>query len=393
MKTFIIVGLICVSLISCSEKKEKTEQTVSENVKNEPKSVWYDGETPFVFDEKTDYPETKIRLSELADLSYIPLGINDETILRLRGTCEGNEFFMTEDKIYLQEEESVLYIFKKDGTPIKSINRQGGGPEDYAYISSYAVDTLRSEIFIQDVPRKRTCVYDLDGNFKRTFPNLAKEIVILNDSLLLNFFQYNPKGPRYSVIRKIDGSMVKACPIRFNVKLPHDSWGRLSYGSLIKSPQGVFLSNLGNDTVFEIKKDLKIIPRIIDKSDYGTNFAQAHPTIETGRYLMFYILRCHTYKPLVKQRFYVYDKKKRQIYKMIDYPDNNYWTLMDDYPHVQNWETTQHSNIAIRSRLASSLFEAEGKHGDAQLKEIIKTLDEDANPVLQVMTFHDVDHF
>lgn len=391
MKTLLSLLAICLLLSGCLNKKNT--QTSPETKAQEvlPEQAWYDGEIPFIFDEKEAYPETKIRLSELAEPSYIPLGINDDAILQLRGTCNGNEYFLTSDFVYLQEGQSQLYIFKKDGTPIKKISRQGGGPEEYAHISSYAVDTLKNELFIQDVHRKRTLVYDTDGNFKRTFPNLAKEIVLLNDSLLLNFFQYNPKGPRYSVTRKNDGSTVKELSIRFNTKLPHDSWGRLAYGSLIKSPNGSFLSNLGNDTVFEIRKELNILPRIIDKSDYGTNFAQAHPTIETGRYLMFYILRSHNYKPAVEQRFYIYDKKETQIYKMIDYTDNSYWTLMDDYPHIQNWETTQNSHIAIRPRLASSLFDAKGEHGDEQLKAIIDTLDEDANPVLQVMTFHNVE--
>lgn len=90
-----------------------------------------------------------------------------------------------------------------------------------------AVDTLRKEIFVQDANLKKGCtyVYDLEGNFKRTFLNKAKEITILNDSLLLNYFRYNPGGPRYSVVRKEDGSTVKKLPIRFPTQLPHDSHG------------------------------------------------------------------------------------------------------------------------------------------------------------------------
>lgn len=392
MKTLLPFLLICMLFSGCSDKKKaQTTATVHPEQDVKEKQVWYDGETPFIFNEKENYPETNIKLSELSTPSYIPLGINDNTVLRQRGTCEGNEYFIASDFIYLQEEQAEIYIFKKDGTPVRKIKHQGGGPEEYRYISSYVVDTLHQELFIQDTHRKRTQVYDLEGKYKRTFPNLAKEIVLLNDSLLLNFFRYNPKGPRYSVTRKSDGSTVVRLPIRFNTSLPHDSWGRLAYGSLIKSPNGAFLSNLGNDTVFEIRKDLEIRPRIIDTSDYGTNFAQAHPTIETGRYLMFYILRSHNYKPAVKQRFYIYDKKEKQIYKMADFPGNDYWSLLDDYPHIQNWETTQNHNIAIRPRQAYALFEAEGKHGDETLKTIIDKLDEDANPVLQVMTFHDVD--
>lgn len=67
------------------------------------------------------------------------------------------------------------------------------------------------------------------------------------------------------------------------------------------------------------------------------------------------------------------------------------FNVKDDYPHISNWTTTQNSHVAVRTRMVYALMEAEGKHGDNELKRLIETLDEDANPVLQVMIFHDVD--
>lgn len=399
MKTFPLLFFTFSLTICCSGAKkesrtEDTEKERSERVTLPAAPVWYEGEKPIYFNVEENYPETNIRLSDLSDALYIPLETNDTTLLRQRGTCEGNEYLLTNDFIYAQEEQTAIYIFKKDGSLVRKIDHRGGGPGEYSYISSYAVDTLRNEIFVQDANLKKGCtyVYDLEGNFKRTFPNKAKEIVILNDSLLLNYFRYNPGGPRYSVIRKKDGSTVKKLPIRFPTQLPHDSHGRLAYGSLIKSPKGAFMANLGNDTIFEIRQqDLQVVPRIIDQSQYPTTFAQIHPTIESGRYLMFYILRSHSYKPYVDEHFYIYDKKENQIYKMTDYTGNSYWTLMDDYPHITNWNTTQNSHIAVRTRQVYALQEAEGQHGDEELKKLIETLDDDANPVLQIMIFHDVD--
>lgn len=398
MRTFPLAILIF-TLTSCSgAKKDSSAQLdagkeTTETVTLPAVPVWYEGEKPIIFNVEEDYPETNIRLSDLSEALYIPLETNDTTLLKQLGTCEGNEYLLTDDLIYVEEAQTAIYVFKRNGSLVRKIDHRGGGPGEYSYISSYAVDTLRKEIFVQDANLKKGCtyVYDLEGNFKRTFLNKAKEIAILNDSLLLNYFRYNPGGPRYSVIRKEDGSTVKKLPIRFPTSLPQDSYGRLAYGSLVKSPKGVFMANLGNDTVFEIRKDLQVIPRIIDQSKYPTTFAQAHPTIETERYLMFYILRCHSYKPYVDEHFYIYDKKENQIYKMTDYPGNSYWRLMDDYPHINNWVTTQNSNVAVRTRQVYALQEAEGKHGDAELKKLIETLDDDANPVLQVMQFHSVD--
>ena len=409
MKTKFYPILLCAALCACGGGNAKQQASATDEKVTEEKTVpqptpekediWYDGEIPIIFDAYKDYPITDIKLSELADAEYIALETTDESVLRLIGTCKGNEYLLTDDHIYLEDRQEEIYTFTREGKFVSKFNRRGGGPEEYRWISSFAADPKHNEIFVQDcfsgaAPEKsgKTYVYDMEGNYKRHFPNRATEIVILNDSLLLNYFQYNPGGPRYSVVRKSDGSEVKKLPIRFPTKLPQDSHGRMSYGSLITSPQGAFMSNLGNDTVFEIKRDdLSVRPRIIDKSDYPTTFAQAHPTLETSRYLIFYILRSHNYKPYVDQHFYIYDKKECQIYQMKDYDDNDYWVLMDDYPHVSNWEKTQNTNIAVRTRFIYAVLQGEGKHGDKAINDLANSLSEDDNPILQVMIFHDVE--
>ena len=408
-KIFLPTIIFCIVFFACEGKVKQqfsttnnkiTEKTKTSQTILNKKEKWYDGEIPIIFDADNDYPITNIKLSELADVEYIALETSNQSLLRLIGTCKGNEYYLTDDYIYLEEEQEDIYTFTRQGKFVSKFNRRGGGPEEYRYIGSFAVDPKHNEIFIQDPfsgndrigKSGKTYVYDMSGNYKRHFPNRASEIVLLNDSLILNHFQYNPGGPRYSVVRKSDGSEVKKLPIRFPTKLPHDSYGRLQYGKLITSPQGAFMSHLGNDTIFEItRNDLKVRPRIIDKTHYPTTFAQAHPTLETSRYLIFYILRCHNYKPHVEQHFYIYDKKECQIYKMKDYKDNTYWVLLDDYPHVTNWEKTQNINIAIRTRQIWAVLESEGKHGDKNINDLAKSLSEDDNPILQIMTFHNVE--
>ena len=378
--------------------EEIVEETTTPQTILEKETTWYDGEIPLIFDAYKDYPITNIKLSELADTEFIPLETNDSVLLRLIGTCKGNEYLLTNEYIYLEDRQEEIYTFTRKGKFVHKINRRGGGPEEYAWVSSFVADPNHNEIFILDRysgARKnsgKTFVYDMKGNYKRHFANRASEIVNLNDSLLLNYFEFNPGGPRYSVIRKSDGSEVKKLPIRFPTKLPHDSHGRLSYGKLITSPKGAFMAHLGNDTIFEIKRDdLSVRPRIIDKSNYPTTFAQAHPTLETSRYLIFYILRSHNYKPHVEQHFYIYDKKERQIYQMKDYKGNDYWVLLDDYPHVTNWSKTQNPHIAIRTRQVYAVKDQGDKYSNKEIAELADKLTEDDNPILQVMIFHDVE--
>lgn len=390
MKTSLSFLFFVLLFCCCFGKKEQqtlVAQTAAESWKVDT-AIWYDGAVPFEFDLKTDYPETAIRLSDLADIEYVTLGINDDFVMHGMISCDGGNYSITNNRIYMLENEQNIYIFDRKGNPVRRINRKGGGPEEYACIQSFVLDTIRQELFLLDLHNKAICVYDTAGVFKRKFKAPSQEIRALNDSLLICYNQYNPGGARYTVMHKDSGQLVKSCPIRFDIKLPSDSWGRLSYGSVMLSPRGALLSNLGNDTIFEIDKTLNIRPRIIDKSNYGTNFAQIHPTIETNEYILFYILRCYTYKPVVKQNFYVYDKRSKQIYKMKDYLDNDFFALTDNYPFITNWETTQQGNIAVKTRLAYALQEEETKkHCNEKLLKIIETLNDDSNPVLIVMNF------
>ena len=64
-----------------SSQEAKTDATDTVTAAT-PAAAWYEGEVPFTFDYREDYPETDIRLSELADISYIPLETNEHPFLR-----------------------------------------------------------------------------------------------------------------------------------------------------------------------------------------------------------------------------------------------------------------------------------------------------------------------
>lgn len=397
---------LCAILCSCGGNGKQQTSVITEKIVEETtisqalpekEATWYDGEIPIIFDAYKDYPITNIKLSELADTEFIPLETNDSVLLRLIGTCQGNEYLLTNEYIYLEDRQEDIYTFNRKGKFVHKFNRKGGGPEEYAFIGSFVADPKNEEIFIQDYyssaerKRGRTMVYDLKGNYKRDFPNRAYQIVNLNDSMLLNYFEFNPGGPRYSVVRKSDGSEVKKLPIRFSKKYQED-YELLQYGKVITSPQGAFMAHLGNDTIFEImRNDLSVRPRIIDQSNYPTINAQAHPTLETSRYLIFYILSGQNHKSKVKQRFYIYDKKECQIYQMKDYKGNIYWVLLDDYPHVTNWSKTQNPHIAVRTRQVYAVKDQGDKYSNKEIAELADKLTEDDNPILQVMIFHDVE--
>ena len=77
---------------------------------------------------------------------------------------------------------------------------------------------------------------------------------------------------------------------------------------------------------------------------------------------------------------------------MKDYKGNDYWVLLDDYPHVTNWSKTQNPHIAIRTRQVYAVKDQGDKYSNKEIAEHADKLTEDDNPILQVMIFHDVEN-
>ena len=400
---FIVMGLFMLNaMLACTPKGNakpdfSDEKSVEKNegqkgAENETKlDVWYDGEKPFVFDYHKDYPVTDIKLSDMAKVTYVQLETREDVLLRLRGSCSSNETCMTDEHIYLNEEQSQLYVFTHDGKFVRCIDRQGGGPGEYLFISSYVVDTSRRNLFISDRWRKKLKIYDLEGNFLREHDHALSEIVSLNDSLLVGYDGKNKGKGHFMVLRKSDGALLTKLP--FNLNKPYyEDIERMQYGRLTTTPKGVLMASMASDTIFEVRKDLSFLPRMVDASNYGTSLARALPTMETERYLMFYVFRAHNMKVNLEERFYVYDKKEHQIYQMRPSKNDSYWRLLDNTPHLNNWSKSQNPNVAIRTRLVHSVdHEFVRKHGSPELNRLVREAEEDANPILEIMKFHSVD--
>ena len=47
----------------------------------------------------------------------------------------------------------------------------GQGAEEYSYVSAIALDEEKQEMFVSDFGIRKILVYDLSGNFKRSFKN------------------------------------------------------------------------------------------------------------------------------------------------------------------------------------------------------------------------------
>lgn len=115
---------------------------------------------------------------------------------------------------------------------MKKINRKGQGGEEYVGITEVVLDEANKEIFVIAYTGSKISVYDLDGNFKRSFKAVGTEshintfnydrdnlISYVPDNSLEN--PSNAIPPYYLIFSKQDGSITRKISIPFDeVKSP-----------------------------------------------------------------------------------------------------------------------------------------------------------------------------
>ena len=101
--------------------------------------------TPFVYDGLKEYPIKELKLSDLAVSDYVLLKDNENSLL---GRLPTNPCMqVTEDRIYIQDEEQqAIFIFDRQGNPLLQMRHKGGGPQEWASLNSFYVDSPNKEI-------------------------------------------------------------------------------------------------------------------------------------------------------------------------------------------------------------------------------------------------------
>ena len=122
-----------------------------------------------------------------------------------------------------------MFVFdRKTGKALKKINRKGQGGEEYVGITEVVLDEANKEIFVIAYTGSKISVYDLYGNFKRSFKaegteshintfnydrdNLISYVQIIvwktrqtHTSILFNLFQagwkYHPENIKFLLMK------------------------------------------------------------------------------------------------------------------------------------------------------------------------------------------------
>ena len=120
-----------------------------------------------------------ITIDEIIDsVSYIPL----ETEKCLLGNIEvvkrdGNRLFI--------KAGNKLFVFDSDGNFISEISNKGNAPHEYLYIQCFYLDKKNKHVCIISHPDKKLLRYSYDGDFIYSINNLPEDISIMSSAICL----------------------------------------------------------------------------------------------------------------------------------------------------------------------------------------------------------------
>lgn len=240
------------------------------------------------------YPDKTIKLSDIADISYVQLDDSNEDFLFRGGiSTVSSNYFVTANY-----STGNIYFFTKDGKPKFEFNRTGNGPEEYNFLMRFFYDEENDDLFTLHINKMH--IYTSNGEYKRTlfFPKrtrLSGEYAILDNSSLVLYDALNQhyanmiyqnnmnkteiKREAENTNDRFSSSFIRVSrldgDIEEYINIPEDfydvdltaEWEDLRVSNItsriLPHNEGLLLHNQETDTVFLYRKDHTISPFLI----------------------------------------------------------------------------------------------------------------------------------
>jgi hypothetical protein len=349
-----------------------------------------------LIDVTNSYPEKELIVQDFMDVEYIILEATDEFITQGNLKAIGKEIILVINRI----NDGDIFVFeRKTGKGLRKINRKGQGNEEYIGISYIVLDENNNEMFIINNFVSIVKVYDLYGNFKRSFDILGNgdymNIYNFDKNNLICYYSDHPiesKQVFHLVISKQDGSITK------KIQLPSKGTPTVIGSNNVANPYIVpivpyndswIISEPLSDTIYQYFPDGKMNPVIVKTpSVYSTGTEiLTGLTLITNRYYFIQTQR-REYDFETGRGFPItdlaYDKEDKSIFRYTFY--NGDFTTKKKLSLLRQ---NLNKDIAFYYTLdAFQLIEANEKQElKGQLKEVAEKLDEDDNPVLMLLKY------
>ncbi|MDR1224935.1 MAG: 6-bladed beta-propeller [Tannerella sp.] len=351
-------------------------------------------------DVTASYPKKELILQDFMDVEYVPLETTDEFVTQCYVRDIGKEIILVTNR----NRDGDLFVFdRKTGKGLRKINRKGQGGEEYANITGIILDEDNGEIIV-DSPAEKFLVYDLYGNFKRSFnhPGGASCSDLFNydrDHLICYDYSehYNMGEDRvkshHVILSKQDGSVAREIRIPFKtiitpvVKMGEGT-ASAAVDQIIPYHGDWVLVETSSDTLYRYMPDGRISPFMVRTPSIQAMDPEVFLSVNilTDRYYFMKTIRNEfnfekmTGFPITG--LMMYDRQEKALF--------NYTVYNDDYTYKRAVDMVlrpvNHEIASVQNLEAHRLMDDCGKGKlKGRLKEIAAGLEEDSNPVLMLI--------
>ena len=358
-----------------------------------------------------DYPKKDVVLQDIFDIEYVPLETSDEFLTSGNVRAIGKDLIITKNN---GRTDGNIYLFDRTtGKGIRRINRLGQGGEEYTNILDIVLDEDRQEMFVNNHYLAKIVVYDLKGNFKRSFKqkenyfygeigNFDKDRLICHDDCL-SFDKEETKRNFFMLASKQDGS-IKEIPIPYDkvktslilkqVDGKKRDWS-IYNKRMIPYKDSWLLNEISADTIYRYSPDAGLIPFIVRKPSVQTMSPEIFlfPSVMTDRYYFMQTAKKDFDFKMdsdVERTDLMYDKETNKIFRVTiynaDYTEKVPVKIMFEMFMLSfiNKEGVAFSRVLPAFELAEAY-----KNGKLRghLKKIAAKLDEEDNPVIMIAKY------
>lgn len=356
---------------------------------------------------KSYSPKKELILQDFMDVEYIALETNDDFINQGIVLDVGKEFILVKNRNRIND--GTIFVYDRNGKAIRKLNRKGQGGEEYISLYSVTLDEENEEMFVNDILGKKIVVYDLYGNFKRSFKhkngiNFQFYIDVFNyDRHHLICYDENHEEIPFVLMSKQDGHIAREIKIPFKEKKflrqlkqeGNDGKGVIGVGpspyySIFPFNGNWVLSELSSDTVYTFLPDYSLRPFIVRTPPIQS--------MDPGEFLIIRLLSDRYYFMETIKNVYdwntqkgfptnylVYDTKERSFSGYTVY-NGDFITKKEIYMsatklvshEIESWYLLE------ADQLVESYKKGELK---GKLKETAATLNEESNPVIMLIKY------
>ncbi|MFV0272030.1 MAG: 6-bladed beta-propeller [Macellibacteroides fermentans] len=386
MKNLIFILIIFQAiLLSCVEGKQPADNVITVDVT------------------KNNFPKKELIIQDFMNVEYIPLETTDEFINQGFVQEIGKEIIL----VINRTDDGNIYVYDRTGKALRKINRKGQGGEEYTYITKIILDEDNNEILVHDHHIKKIYVYDLYGNFKRSFSYkentkgwLYTDMSNYNKTNLICFDEYNDKGRAFVLISKLDGSITKKIDISAKVlkllmKLQFDEANNRvngmapdPYNTILPFNGGMILLDVFSDTIYTFMPNKTLRPFIVRT-----------PSVKSMDPEVVLILR------LLSDRYYFMETVKNEFNFESNTGFSKTYLMYDNQERSLFRYTVYNGDFTIKKEMYMSLLRPANDENESwqrldapqlveafqvgalkgRLKEIASALNEESNPVIMLI--------